>query len=157
MCSSVWFTRLLELLKTPTAFDQTAYQSMRYVGDPVACYDRDFELLLLGGCLLFDTSSCRSYFLYAWASCSLSIPTSWHVRRGSLIPKTYKLFLDLLPPISSVCLLSPSLVSSATPTPFFPRFTSIPHMTPALLFDTAAFLCMPSPSGGRNAPLLKEK
>lgn len=45
--------------------------------------------------LLFDTSSSCSSDL--WASCSPSVLPSWYVSRGSLIPKTYKLFLDLQP------------------------------------------------------------
>lgn len=54
------------------------------------------------------------------------------------------------PPTSSVYFLSPSLVSSATrthfPFIFLSGLTSIPHMTPKLLFDTVltVFLWVPS-------------
>lgn len=106
------------------------------LGGTVASYNRDSERHQLNGCLLLDTSSRRSYFLYVYvfASCSLSILTSWHARRGSLIPQTTKLFADLLavslPPISSPPFpLSFSGLLCSTSSFLLSFLASTPHMT----------------------------
>lgn len=77
--------------------------------------------------LLFDTWSRPSYLCYVhvWASCSLSLPTSWHASTGSLIPHTSKLFLDLRPKVIPSCFFSSPFLLL----PFVSSFTSMPWIS----------------------------